>query len=75
MWQDIWDKHKGKCIGVAAGIFFGFIYLICGFWEMLVFLLLVMIGFYIGRKSDQGEAWLDISRLYRWLTERWNLFR
>lgn len=75
MWNDLWEHHRGKIIGVAGGIFLGIIYLISGFWDMLVFLLLMLIGYYIGNKMDRGEPWDEWSRLYRWLTDRWNLFR
>ncbi|UFJ43282.1 DUF2273 domain-containing protein [Brevibacillus humidisoli] len=59
----IWElllEHKGKCLGVAAGFFFGLIYLIVGFWDTLVFIVLVSTGYYIGRKLDQKEDLRDI---------------
>lgn len=75
MWQELWKHHKGKCIGVVGGIFLGVIYLISGFWDMLMFLLLIMIGYYFGGRADGGRPMLDFSAIYRWLTERWNIFR
>ena len=75
MWNELWERHRGKSVGIAGGIFLGIIYLISGFWDMLFFLLLILIGYYIGRKIDRGETWEEVSRLIRWLTERWNPFR
>jgi uncharacterized membrane protein len=74
-WDELREKHKGKSIGVAGGILLGIVYLISGFWDMLFFLLLVLIGYYIGSKADRGEIMEDVYKLYRWLTDRWNPFR
>ncbi|MFS1512222.1 DUF2273 domain-containing protein [Chengkuizengella sp. SCS-71B] len=56
MWKDLWERHPGKLIGVMIGIFFGIIYLIVGFWDTFMFALIVLIGFYIGRKVDSKES-------------------
>lgn len=59
----LWElllQHKGKVLGVAAGLFFGFLYLLVGFWDTLVVILLVTAGYYIGRKYDQKEDLRDI---------------
>jgi uncharacterized membrane protein len=50
----------GKVLGVAAGLFFGLLYLIVGFWDTLVIIVLVATGYYIGRKFDQKEDLRDI---------------
>ncbi|NDI34224.1 DUF2273 domain-containing protein [Chengkuizengella sediminis] len=55
MWKDLWERHPGKLIGPIIGVFFGIIYLIVGFWDTLMFVLIVFIGFYIGRKVDLKE--------------------
>jgi|HigsolmetaAR203D_1030402.scaffolds.fasta_scaffold00658_4 uncharacterized membrane protein len=75
MWRELWNDHKGKCIGVAMGLLFGFVYLFFGFWDMVMFALLVLIGFAIGRKVDRAELKEDAQRWFHWLNERWNLFR
>ncbi|MBO8163134.1 MAG: DUF2273 domain-containing protein [Brevibacillus sp.] len=54
LWEILWE-HKGKCLGVIAGLFFGIIYLLVGFWDTLVMIVLVATGYYIGRKLDQKE--------------------
>lgn len=75
MWRELWEHHKGKCIGVAMGLLLGIVYLFFGFWDMVMFALLVAIGFGIGRKVDRAELKEDVHRWFQWLNERWNLFR
>jgi uncharacterized membrane protein len=59
IWELLWE-HKGKLTGVAAGLFFGIIYLLVGFWDTLVFVVFVGTGYYIGRKLDQKEDLMEI---------------
>jgi len=59
MWEILWE-HKGKLLGVAAGFFFGILYLLVGFWDTLVFLVFISTGFTIGRKLDHKEDLRDI---------------
>ena len=58
-WELLWE-HKGKLMGVLAGLFFGIIYLLAGFWDTLVFVVLVGTGYYIGRKLDHKEDLREI---------------
>jgi len=61
-------------------VFFGIIYLIAGFWDMLFFALLVWIGYYAGKMKDE-RSWPAIpwdrlgERLGEWLGDRWRRFR
>lgn len=75
MWRQLWEQHRGLCIGAAAGLFFGAIYLFFGFWDMLVFAFIMAACLYVGRKLERGELAEDVLRLYRWLTERWHGFK
>lgn len=72
MWRQIWETHRGRAFGVAAGLFFGFIYLFAGFWDMLFFMLLVGTGYFIGRLKDiPANSFISWRDLYEWLNERW----
>ncbi|WP_019122825.1 DUF2273 domain-containing protein [Brevibacillus massiliensis] len=53
-------EHKGKVLGVLAGLLFGIIFLIVGFWKTVVFILFVAAGFFIGRKLDDKEDLREI---------------
>ncbi|CAJ1002981.1 MULTISPECIES: DUF2273 domain-containing protein [Bacillales] len=59
LWELLWE-HKGKLLGVAAGLFFGIIYLFVGFWDTLVIVVFVGTGYYIGRKLDHKEDLREI---------------
>ncbi|PZD93438.1 hypothetical protein DNH61_22700 [Paenibacillus sambharensis] len=76
MWKEILSTYGGRIAGVAAGVFFGCIYLIAGFWDMLFFALLTFIGYYVGRLKDERTGpvfpW---ERLTGWLNERWRWFK
>ncbi|MFM1653076.1 DUF2273 domain-containing protein [Brevibacillus sp. B_LB10_24] len=59
----LWElllEHKGKVLGVLAGLLFGIIFLIVGFWKTVVFILFVAAGFFIGRKLDDKEDLREI---------------
>lgn len=78
MWNELWERHKGRLTGVAAGLFLSIIYLISGFWDMLIVAFIVSIGLYVGSRFDAGrlgadaEEWLGkIGRL----ADRWKWFR
>jgi uncharacterized membrane protein len=75
MWNEWLTNHKGKTIGVIIGIFFGFIYLIWGLWDMLIFAFIVYIGYYIGKRLDHKEPAVRVEHLWHWLTDRWRMFR
>ncbi|TXK83426.1 DUF2273 domain-containing protein [Paenibacillus sp. N3.4] len=75
MWNELWGSHRGKVIGVAAGIFFGFIYLFFGFWDMLIFGFIVLIGYYVGNKIDRKESFVMLEDIWRYLTQKWRMFR
>jgi uncharacterized membrane protein len=75
MWNELWESHRGKVIGVAAGVFFGFIYLFFGFWDMLIFGFIVLLGFYIGSKLDRKESFVMLEDIWRYLTQKWRMFR
>lgn len=75
MWNDLLENHRGKLIGAASGFFLGILYLIVGFWDMLIFAFIVFIGYYMGKKLDRGQPLLQFESFWRWLTERWRMFR
>lgn len=75
MWRNLWQQHTGKCAGTAAGLFFGIVYLIVGFWDMLFLALLVFVGFQVGKRIDRGEPGPNFSRILDWLNNRWRMFR
>jgi uncharacterized membrane protein len=57
---EIWQSRNYRTLGLLSGIILGILYLFVGFWRMLVFLLIVLIGWYIGRVMDERENWRDV---------------
>jgi uncharacterized membrane protein len=75
MWNEIREKHKGKVLGILCGIFLSIIYIISGFWDMVMCAFLLLLSYYFGNKSDMNEPWFDLSKLFSWLKEKWNIYR
>ncbi|MDF2723075.1 MAG: hypothetical protein K0Q59_2750 [Paenibacillus sp.] len=80
MWNELWGRHKGRLIGLAAGLFLSIIYLISGFWDMLIVAFIMGLCTYVGGKLESGaggnrlhpDEWTEkISRL----ADRWRWFR
>jgi uncharacterized membrane protein len=72
MWKLWLSTYPGRVSGVAAGLLFGIVYLISGFWDMLFFALLVGVGYWIGKHKDESRGpLLPWGRLTDWLTDRW----
>lgn len=57
--EECWNQHRGKMLGTLFGLLLGVLYLWVGFWRMLVVALLVMVGFYLGKKVDEKENLRD----------------
>ncbi|WP_128102627.1 MULTISPECIES: DUF2273 domain-containing protein [Paenibacillus] len=76
LWREIWDSHRGRILGIAFGIFFGFLYVWIGFWDMLFFALLVFIGYTLGRRSDSKlGSFIPWREWGQWLGDRWRMFK
>lgn len=76
MLSRIWESHGGRIVGVAAGIFLGFLYLVVGFWDMLFFALLMYIGYTLGKQRDLKLGSLfPWRRIGEWVTDRWGKLR
>ncbi|MBD7967945.1 DUF2273 domain-containing protein [Paenibacillus gallinarum] len=75
-WKEIWESHRGRITGIAGGLFFGIVYLMFGFWDMLFFALVVFIGYTLGRRSDERLPLVFPWRNWMgYLSERWRPFK
>jgi len=52
MVNTLWKNHKGKIIGVLAGIVFGICVINFGFWRSLFLFVCVAVGLLIGSLLD-----------------------
>lgn len=79
MWKSVWHALRGECGGRIGGVVFGFfcgvLYLFVGFWDMLMFALIVYAGYSIGRGIDKGRLPPDVRPLWDWLNRRWRGFK
>lgn len=75
MWKEAWERYKGRIIGVAGGIFLGIVYLIRGFWDMLIVAFILCICYLLGKKADEKQEWPSVVELWQWLMDRWRMFR
>lgn len=62
LWNEIKERHFGKLVGVVAGLIFGSLILIFGFWRTLFVTLLAIAGFVIGKRFDEKGTFLDLYR-------------
>ncbi len=76
LWKEMWESHRGRIVGSIAGVLFGIIYLISGFWDMLFFALVVFIGYVFGRRKDLQQGSLSQwKETVQWLSEKWRPFK
>jgi uncharacterized membrane protein YoaK (UPF0700 family) len=75
LWELLWERHRGTTLGAVGGILLGLIYLICGLWNMLIFALIVYTCYHIGKRVDRGEPAFSVQETWRWLMDKWRLFR
>ncbi|MCL2678348.1 MAG: DUF2273 domain-containing protein [Clostridiales bacterium] len=61
----IWDKHRGKIVGVLVALLFGIIVLSFGFLRALFLLICVLIGLFIGSHIDsKGSIKKTVQKLF-----------
>ncbi len=54
------ENNTGKALGLLAGLILGIVYLIFGFFDTLVFFLIVSAGLYVGNKLDKKEDLAEV---------------
>jgi uncharacterized membrane protein len=58
--NEIWERHLGKIVGAAAGLAFGCLILVFGFWRSIFVALCVLGGYVIGKRFDQKGSLKDL---------------
>ncbi|MBD8497732.1 DUF2273 domain-containing protein [Paenibacillus arenosi] len=72
MWEQLWESHSGRIIGIVAGIGLGIVYLLSGFWDMLFVALLVFTCYNLGKNKDLNVGpIIPWQRIAVWLSDRW----
>jgi len=75
VWNELWQRHRGKLLGVACGLFLSFVYLFAGFWDMLIVAFILFLGFLVGKQADERKLAPRLEQFLDWLNERWRPFR
>jgi uncharacterized membrane protein len=66
---DLFNKNRGKCIGVFIGLVIGIFILAIGFFKTLFLVICILLGYYIGKKVDNKESIIEI--IERILPDEW----
>jgi len=56
MWQDFLSNNLGKLIGIALGLFLGWMIIEYGLFRTLFVVILVVAGYLLGKQVDEGEG-------------------
>ncbi|MFD1955853.1 DUF2273 domain-containing protein [Paenibacillus thailandensis] len=76
MWREFLASCGKRVLGAAAGLFFGIIYLISGFWDMLVVGLLVSAGYWIGKQKElRQDPLVPLRRIWQYLSNKIRLYK
>lgn len=53
---DLMDSHRGKVIGIILGLLAGLLIIIFGFWKTVFIVICILIGYFIGKRFDDGGS-------------------
>jgi uncharacterized membrane protein len=56
------EKHRGKAIGILLGLLVALLWIIIGFWKMFFIAICILIGYFVGKRSDDGGSLGDFWR-------------
>lgn len=48
-------EHRGTCIGVLVGLLISILFITVGFWQTLLVLVFIAVGYVAGRSLDDPE--------------------
>lgn len=74
-WKQLWSLYYKRIIGLIAGLFFGFIYLFFGFWDMCFVILLVLLGYLIGKAVEDNESQFSLSIIVEYVRKLFRPYR
>jgi uncharacterized membrane protein len=60
LFEEIWQQHSGKIIGVTVGFILGLLIIVFGFFRTFFVLLCVIGGFVVGKRIDEKEDIMEI---------------
>jgi uncharacterized membrane protein len=73
MWKEtllvFFNNNRGKCIGTTIGFLIAVFSLIIGFFKTMFVVICMLLGYYIGKKSDNKESIIEV--IERILPNEW----
>lgn len=65
-YQEFFERHCGKIVGVALGLAFGWFAIAYGFWKAVFVTVCIAAGYFIGKRVDErvnfGRFWNKLFR-------------
>jgi uncharacterized membrane protein len=55
-------RNRGKVIGVLIGLLVALLWIVFGFWKILFLSILILIGYFVGKRFDDGGSLSDLWR-------------
>jgi uncharacterized membrane protein len=52
--QYLLENHRGKLLGLVLGLVIGLLVISFGFWKSILVIICVIIGYYLGKRIDEG---------------------
>lgn len=63
--KNLITNHQGKCLGVIIGLIFGLLIVKFGFIAGLFLIICILIGYFIGKRYDDGDYVEFLERIFR----------
>lgn len=60
LFEEIWQQHSGKILGVIMGLILGVFIITVGFFRTAFILLCAVVGYIVGKRIDEKEDIMDI---------------
>lgn len=65
-YREFFEHHRGKIVGVALGLAFGWFAIVYGFWKAVFVAICVAVGYYVGKRVDERVDFAHLwERLFR----------
>lgn len=55
-WQEFLSANLGKILGILLGLVFGWLVIHYGFFKTFFIMLMVAIGYFLGKQLDEGDS-------------------
>lgn len=57
--EELLETNRGKVLGAIIGLSAGLLIMKFGFWKTVFIVLCILLGFYLGKRFDEGGSFGD----------------